>query len=148
MFMKNVNTSVATLGQELQRKSADLDSELKGLDTKMTETAQKLYEGSVSEFAFYILLAVFGAVFLLIMIVPRFYPSPVAENFLKTEFILQFSTVFVLIAAIIVLSIGHFIASDQVPVLLAGISGYVLGQLGSKPLQPSAPFKRPPATPP
>ena len=64
------------------------------------------------------------------MVVPRMYPETVASNILKAEFLLQFSTVFVLIAAIIILGIGKLIQQDQVPVLLAGISGYVLGQLG------------------
>jgi hypothetical protein len=76
------------------------------------------------------------------MIVPRFYPPPVAENVLKSEFLLQFSTVFVLVAAIIILAIGNFINPDQLPVLLAGISGYVLGQLGST-SRPGAPAHPP-----
>ena len=64
------------------------------------------------------------------MAVPRIYPEVVAGNILKAEFLLQFSTVFVLVAAIIILGIGELIDKQQLPVLLAGISGYVLGQLG------------------
>ena len=64
------------------------------------------------------------------MIAPKFYSDKVVGNILKSEFLLQFSTVFVLIAAIIILGIGKLIKEDQLPVLLAGISGYVLGQLG------------------
>jgi len=69
--------------------------------------------------------------------------SAIAANLLKAEFLLQFSTVFVLIAAIIILGIGDLIDKDQLPVLLAGISGYVLGQLG-KAASPSQPAAAPP----
>ena len=64
------------------------------------------------------------------MAIPRVYNVTIAQNILKAEFLLQFSTVFVLVAAIIILGIGELIDKQQLPVLLAGISGYVLGQLG------------------
>ena len=108
----------------------------------MTLTAKSLYGKTVGADSFNYLLIVFAAVFFAIMIIPKFYPTPVAENVLKSEFLLQFSTVFVLVAAIIILSIGGFIQRNQLPVLLAGISGYVLGQLGPK--SPGAQLTPPP----
>jgi hypothetical protein len=119
------------LGQDLVKKSSELNTQMGGLEKNMTLAARSLYGKTVGADSFNYLLIVFAAVFFVIMIVPRFYPSPVAENVLKSEFLLQFSTVFVLIAAIIILAIGGFIEKNQLPVLLAGISGYVLGQLGS-----------------
>ena len=64
------------------------------------------------------LLYVFVGAFLLIMLLPRLYSPEVANNILKAEFLLQFSTVFVLVAAIIILGIGDLIDKQQLPVLL------------------------------
>ena len=122
---------LAALDQELQKKRTDLNTQIGGLEKNIILNAKSLYGKTVSENSFAYLLIVFAAVFFVIMIMPYFYPQPIAENVLKSEFLLQFSTVFVLVAAIIILAIGGFIARDQLPVLLAGISGYVLGQLGS-----------------
>jgi sorbitol-specific phosphotransferase system component IIC len=69
----------------------------------------------------------------MIMLFPVLYKrfdSTVATNLIKSEFLLQLATVFVLTSAIIILGIGQFIDRQQLPVLLASISGYVLGQLG------------------
>ena len=139
-FRTNVMKQVEALGSDLNKKSDDLKSQTDGLERDMTLTAKSLYGKTVGAESFNYLLLVFAAVFFAIMIIPKFYPPPVAENVLKSEFLLQFSTVFVLIAAIIILSIGGFIEKNQLPVLLAGISGYVLGQLG--------PNSRPSALPP
>ncbi len=130
-FISNVSKQANDVGLALENTSNTLKKETGNLQGDVTSTARALYGHTVGETSFYILLGVFGVVFLAIMIVPKFYAPEVAQNFLKSDFILQFSTVFVLIAAIIILSIGSFITPDQVPVLLAGISGYVLGQLGS-----------------
>ena len=130
-FIANVTKQVESLSTDILHKSDDLNGQIKGLEKDITLTAKSLYGHTVGENSFYWLLILFAAVFLMIMIMPRFYPPSVAQNVLTSEFILQFSTVFVLVAAIIILSIGGFIAPNQVPVLLAGISGYVLGQLGS-----------------
>jgi hypothetical protein len=119
-----------TLGRELVARSTEANSQLQNLEQSIAGQAKSLYSGKVGAESFNNLLLVFAGVFIVIMIMPRFYPEIVASNLLKSEFLLQFSTVFVLVAAIIILAIGDFIARDQLPVLLAGISGYVLGQLG------------------
>jgi hypothetical protein len=119
-----------SLGRELVGRSTEANSELQNLEQSIAGQAKSLYSGKVGAESFNNLLLVFAGVFIVIMIMPRFYPEIVASNLLKSEFLLQFSTVFVLVAAIIILAIGDFIARDQLPVLLAGISGYVLGQLG------------------
>ena len=108
-----------------------MDQEISDLEGDISSTAKSLYGHAVSEYSFYILLFLFVIVFIVIMITPKFYSSDVANNILRADFILQYSTVFVLIAAIIILSIGGFMTPDHAPTLLAGISGYVLGQLGS-----------------
>jgi hypothetical protein len=118
-------------GDNLLKKSSELSTQMGGLEKNMTLAARSLYGKTVGADSFNYLLIVFATVFVIIMVVPRFYPNPVAENVLKSEFLLQFSTVFVLVAAIIILAIGGFIEKNQLPVLLAGISGYVLGQLGA-----------------
>jgi hypothetical protein len=124
-------TKLDGFGENLLKKSAALNNQMGGLERNMTLAARSLYGKTVGADSFNYLLIVFAAVFVIIMIAPKFYPVPVAENILKSEFLLQFSTVFVLVAAIIILAIGGFIEKNQLPVLLAGISGYVLGQLGS-----------------
>jgi hypothetical protein len=157
-FRTRVMTPVEALGEDLLKKSADRNSQMAELETSIPLTGKSIYGKTVGAESFNYLLIVFLLVFFVIMIMPRFYPAPVAENVLKSEFLLQFSTVFVLVAAIIILSIGGFIERNQLPVLLAGISGYVLGQLGSNsgraavpasaaPPPAGAPFTPPPATP-
>ena len=130
-FRVRLMEQVDVLGQDLVKKSADLSNLMGGLEKNMTLAAKSLYGKAVGGDSFNYLLLVFTSVFLVIMIMPKFYPQVVAENVLKSEFLLQFSTVFVLVAAIIILAIGGFIEKNQLPVLLAGISGYVLGQLGA-----------------
>lgn len=130
-FRARVMTPVDALGEDLQKKIAERNSQMTELETSIPLTGKSLYGNTVGAESFNYLLIVFLLVFLVIMIMPRFYPAPVAQNVLTSDFLLQFSTVFVLVAAIIILSIGNFIERNQLPVLLAGISGYVLGQLGS-----------------
>ncbi|MDB5577702.1 MAG: hypothetical protein JWR80_2878 [Bradyrhizobium sp.] len=121
---------VDAVGAELLTRTSDQYAESRELEKGISNAAKSLYGNKVGADSFNYLLIVFAAVFFAIMIMPRFYPEAVAANVLKSEFLLQFSTVFVLVAAIIILAIGELIAKDQLPVLLAGISGYVLGQLG------------------
>jgi hypothetical protein len=119
-----------SLGKELAARSLEANTQFQELERSISGAAKNLYGNKVGADSFNYLLVVFAGVFIVIMIMPRFYPEIVATNVLKSEFLLQFSTVFVLVAAIIILAIGELIAKDQLPVLLAGISGYVLGQLG------------------
>jgi hypothetical protein len=118
------------LGRDLIARSFEANTQFRELEKSISGAAKNLYGNKVGADSFNYLLVVFAGVFIVIMIMPRFYPEIVATNVLKSEFLLQFSTVFVLVAAIIILAIGELIAKDQLPVLLAGISGYVLGQLG------------------
>lgn len=120
---EKIRTRLATL-------NAAKIAELGIVEKSLTVTAKALYGTKVGADSFTYLLFVFAAVFIVVMVAPKFYPDIVAINVLKSEFLLQFSTVFVLVAAIIILAIGGLIKEDQLPVLLAGISGYVLGQLG------------------
>jgi hypothetical protein len=121
---------IDVLGTQLTRKSNEARAQFEGIEKGIVTTANSIFGRKVSENSFTYLLLVFTVVFLFIMIMPWFYPAGVAENVLRSDFLLQISTVFVLVAAIIILAIGELIARDQLPVLLAGISGYVLGQLG------------------
>jgi hypothetical protein len=123
-------TSVDNLGRELTTRSSEANGQFRDLEKSIAAAAKSVYGHKVGAESFNYLLIVFALVFLVLMVMPRFYPEIVAVNILKSEFLLQFSTVFVLVAAIIILAIGELIAKDQLPVLLAGISGYVLGQLG------------------
>ena len=119
-----------TISSALILTSNQQNAELQNLENSIAASARALYGDKVGSSSFTYLLIVFAAVFVVIMLVPRFYDNAVAVNILKAEFLLQFSTVFVLVAAIIILGIGGLIDHQQLPVLLAGISGYVLGQLG------------------
>ncbi|MGR9207482.1 hypothetical protein ACU8OG_26600 (plasmid) [Rhizobium leguminosarum] len=136
-FIVNLRNQAEQVSKDLVLRSSYLNKETDDLEGDVASTAKSLYGHAVSETSFYILLTLFAVVFITVMVAPKFYTPEVAKNILTSDFILQFSTVFVLIAAIIILSIGGFIASDQVPVLLAGISGYVLGQLGANQRQSS-----------
>jgi hypothetical protein len=110
---------------------AEKTTELGKVEKSLAAAAKALYGTKVGAESFNYLLIVFAVVFLVVMMAPKMYPDIVAINVIKSEFLLQFSTVFVLVAAIIILAIGGLIKEDQLPVLLAGISGYVLGQLGT-----------------
>jgi hypothetical protein len=126
----DITKEVDQLGADLTASLAKTNSQFGELERSIAASAQSLYSDKVGGSSFLYLLAVFAGVFIVIMVGPKMYPEGVALNILKAEFLLQFSTVFVLIAAIIILGIGDLIDKQQVPVLLAGISGYVLGQLG------------------
>jgi len=108
----------------------DANAKLDAVEASIAASARALYGNKVGSDSFNYLLYVFAGVFLLILLLPRLYSERISANVLKAEFLLQFSTVFVLVAAIIILGIGDLIDKQQLPVLLAGISGYVLGQLG------------------
>ena len=114
----------------MQKKLTELNAQFGEFEKGISLQVRSLYSDKVGGSSFLYLLGVFAGVFAIIMISPKLYSETVAYNVLKAEFLLQFSTVFVLIAAIIILGIGELIDKQQVPVLLAGISGYVLGQLG------------------
>ena len=118
------------IGEEIATLLRKANYQLDTIESSIAESARALYGNKVGGESFNYLLYVFVGVFLLIMLLPRLYSPEVANNILKAEFLLQFSTVFVLVAAIIILGIGDLIDKQQLPVLLAGISGYVLGQLG------------------
>ena len=118
-------------GEKIKAVGVAYDNDIQDVERSIVKSASDIFGSNVNSNVFLWLLAAFAGIFLLIMIGPRFYAqTTVAENLLKAEFLLQFSTVFILTAAIIILGIGQFIDRDQLPVLLAGISGYVLGQLG------------------
>ena len=144
-FKSSVMASVDALGGDLQKKIDDRNNQMTELETTIPLNGKSLYGNKVGAESFNYLLLVFLLVFLVIMIMPKFYPAPIAQNVLKSDFLLQFSTVFVLVAAIIILSIGNFIERNQLPVLLAGISGYVLGQLGTASGRTVTPGTPPPA---
>ncbi len=115
----------------IKKVGEDYSKDTEEVEKNIATSANEIFGSDINSEVFRWLLIAFGGIFILIMIAPKFYASEsVAENILKAEFLLQFSTVFILTAAIIILGIGNFIQQDQLPVLLAGISGYVLGQLG------------------
>lgn len=144
-FKSRVNASVEALDGDLKKKIQERNEQMTELEATIPLNGRSLYGNKVGAESFNYLLFVFLLVFLVIMIMPKYYPAPVAQNVLKSDFLLQFSTVFVLVAAIIILSIGNFIERNQLPVLLAGISGYVLGQLGTASGRTVAPGTAPPA---
>jgi hypothetical protein len=100
----------------------------------MIHQAERNFGNNVNEGSFKWMLVIFGIAFVVLFIVPYLYrdaaTSSIAGQILTSNFILQFCTVFILTASIVLLGIGRYIEKDQLPVLLAGISGYVLGQLG------------------
>lgn len=133
----NLSTSVRTrleqIGQDIRTEITLLEQEVGRIQNAMLDTARTRYSNTVGENSFYALLLVFAVIFVLLLTAPLLYKNfdnDVAKKLLTSQFILQFSTVFVLTSAILILGIGRFIKDDQLPVLLAGISGYVLGQLG------------------
>jgi hypothetical protein len=151
-LLTQISDLVNSIEDNLKRGEESESTLVKDLEKNIASSARSIYGNAVGSDSFNYLLLVFAAVFAIIMIFPYFYSNEVALNILKAEFLLQFSTVFVLIAAIIILGIGKLIAPDQLPVLLAGISGYVLGQLGrasgvSPSLAPTVPPAAPPAPP-
>jgi hypothetical protein len=131
----NVRTSmlqqIGSFTDRIETVGKNYDNDMQSVERGIVDSAKKTFGQAVgSEILFWLLVVVAG-IFVLIMIGPMLYArTTVAENLLKAEFLLQFSTVFILTTAIIILGIGGFIQQDQLPVLLAGISGYVLGQLG------------------
>lgn len=121
------------LGSEIREEIRKLEREIDDVQRLMISAARSTFSRTVSENSFNYLLALFGAIFVFLLATPMLYKrfdNEVARGLLRSDFILQFSTVFVLTSAIIILGIGGLIKDDQLPVLLAGISGYVLGQLG------------------
>jgi hypothetical protein len=128
--LKEIQSEFDKIGDNLKHEEEAESSLVADLEKQIASSARSIYGNAVGSDSFTYLLVVFFLVFVIIMILPKLYTPDIAANILKAEFLLQFSTVFVLIAAIIILGIGRFIAQDQLPVLLAGISGYVLGQLG------------------
>lgn len=129
-FRLQVSQELQKLKEDANRSFSDYQRDLEFIENSISQQARSIFGSNVGSDIFVILLYVFGGVFALIMVAPKIYGSTVADNLLKAEFLLQFSTVFVLTSAIVILGIGQFIEKDQLPVLLAGISGYVLGQLG------------------
>jgi hypothetical protein len=128
-----VRQKLAAIGTALRNEVATLTQQIDEVEELMIGTARTSFSGTVSENSFNYLLLLFGAIFIFLLATPIFYKkfdNEVARGLLRSDFILQFSTVFVLTSAIIILGIGGLIKEDQLPVLLAGISGYVLGQLG------------------
>lgn len=132
-----INAAADSIGSELKAAESNQSALVDQFEKQISASAKSIYGNAIGADSFTYLLIVFAAVFLIIMVAPYFYSDKVALNLLKAEFLLQFSTVFVLIAAIIILGIGNLIQPDQLPVLLAGISGYVLGQLGRTQTTPS-----------
>jgi hypothetical protein len=130
VITKTYLVGIDKIGEEIATQLKTANLKLDAVETSIAGSARALYGNKVGSDSFNYLLYVFAAVFLIIMLLPRLYSDKIATNILKAEFLLQFSTVFVLVAAIIILGIGDLIDKQQLPVLLAGISGYVLGQLG------------------
>lgn len=124
-------TRIKAFSDDIKAVGSAYDEDMRAVERGIVSSAKATFGANLNSEVFLWLLMVFGGIFLLIMISPMFYArTTIAENLLKAEFLLQFSTVFILTAAIIILGIGGFIGEQHLPVLLAGISGYVLGQLG------------------
>jgi len=112
---------------DLKGKTSEASANLRDLEKSIASSARSLYGNKVGSDSFNYLLIIFAVVFLLIMAVPRFYPEVVAGNILKAEFLLQFSTVFVLVVAIIILGVGELIDKQQLPVTVGGYFGVRAG---------------------
>jgi hypothetical protein len=121
------------ISNDIRKEYADSAKSFDEFERGIVKTATVTFGNAIGSSSFTYLLVVFASVFVMIMLFPVLYKrfdSTVATNLIKSEFLLQLSTVFVLTSAIIILGIGQFIDRQQLPVLLASISGYVLGQLG------------------
>jgi hypothetical protein len=66
----------------------------------------------------------------MLLCIPIFYNSEVQNLVFRSSFFLQLFTVYVLSSSIVILALGSFLDGNSLATLLAGISGYVLGQLG------------------
>jgi hypothetical protein len=71
---------------ELAKKFADLTVRMNELEKNMTLTAKSRYGKAVGGDGFNYLLLVFAGVFLVIMIISKFYPPSVAEMFSGRNF--------------------------------------------------------------
>jgi hypothetical protein len=85
---------------------------------------------SLSTWLFVSLTAAFVIVIAMLLFVPRLYSPEVQPLVFRSPFFLQLFTVYVLSSSIVILALGSFLESTNLATLLAGISGYVLGQLG------------------
>jgi hypothetical protein len=85
---------------------------------------------SLSTYAFVGLTIAFVVVIGMLLCIPIFYSSEVQNLVFRSSFFLQLFTVYVLSSSIVILALGSFLDGNSLATLLAGISGYVLGQLG------------------
>jgi hypothetical protein len=135
-----------TMHEAAQTNTQRLQNEKARSEEMMIHQAERNFGQNVNEGSFKWMLVIFGVAFVVLFIVPYLYRDAdtrsIPGQILTSNFILQFCTVFILTASIVLLGIGRYIEKDQLPVLLAGISGYVLGQLGrSQRISEEAPAK-------
>jgi hypothetical protein len=120
--------------EQVQPFLARLQNERTRSEEMLIQQAERTFGHNVNEGSFKWMLVIFGIAFVVLILVPWLYRNAdthsIPGQLLTSNFILQFCTVFILTASIVLLGIGRYIEKDQLPVLLAGISGYVLGQLG------------------
>jgi hypothetical protein len=107
-------------------------SEFRGELERATESATKTELGrqQLSTWLFVSLTVAFVVVIAMLLFIPRFYTADVQPLVFRSPFFLQLFTVYVLSSSIVILALGGFLESNSLATLLAGISGYVLGQLG------------------
>jgi hypothetical protein len=84
----------------------------------------------ISGWLFVGLSIAFVLVISILLFAPKFYDPEIQHLVFRSPLFLQLFTVYVLSSSIVILALGSFLESQTLATLLAGISGYVLGQLG------------------
>jgi hypothetical protein len=132
-YKTQIQQSAETIQREVEKREEAIRTEKKNIEERDRDITNAIAETGLTDRladSFGYLLAVFVFVFVTVMFGPKIYGNDVASRLLSAEFLLQISTVFILVATILVLGIGGLLKEEHLPTLLAGISGYVLGQLG------------------
>jgi hypothetical protein len=132
-----INSSdLQTLHQDVRNKllqaAPQLVNELRG-ELERAATAADVTQRDnkfLSTSLFLGLTAAFVVVIAMLLFVPRTYSADVQPLVFRSPFFLQLFTVYVLSSSIIILALGSYLDGNNLATLLAGISGYVLGQLG------------------
>lgn len=123
-FSREVEVIQRTLADEIRKVGAELQQIDDRVDASLTQSSK------VSESLFMWMMGAFILAIFLLLAIPIKYEDQTRRLVFSSPFLLQLFTVYILTQAIIILGIGEYIEKQSLGTLIAGISGYVLGQLG------------------
>jgi hypothetical protein len=135
----NLENFRQTARQKISQFIDGLDKMLQEQTNSLTTSKSKFYQDVTSlarqqnELPYYLflyLLVAFTVSLLGLHLIIRMFSPPVATAIVGSNSLLHVFTVFVLVAAIVILSVSGKLEGQQLSTLIAAISGYVLGQLG------------------